>query len=526
MQFDADEFDAQEFEPSNATEDQCWAAIPLLEGTLKARTLNHLGGLAYEREDFRKASMLADQAAVEWQTLGHDDEAAKCLSNAGSCLRSVGDLEQAVPFYMKAAKISSDSGDEEFFALTNVILGSIHNELYEVDKSLEFYLTAMHAAERAESVIQTINALEGVGVGYLNIGSPEIAIDFLQKGFNIASQEGKVKAAANFRTMIAACHQTMNRPDLAIDEIKSARELALLMNDYPLACERGNTMSEIYRALGNFELAIEIAHEVKEVATREKFPKVAAEASANIGHALNCLGQYESAYQLLTSAAEIMKMGGDFATAILAEAGAAHSALGMGNIALAQLRLDTCEKTSQKIDLLKCEREFNLNNPHSMLSLVQFQLEIEIQLAAGKGKPFNFGNKNMEELFALESKAVYQENQSVVNAIVSLKPEFIISAGIPELTSPEGELLTKTLVDLIDSRYFEDDPAKLARFHELQARVRNEKAEATENLSLAITYYLEADQIDKALELSRNLQSQLASRSELSRARAINSRIY
>jgi hypothetical protein len=161
-----------------------------------------------------------------------------------------------------------------------------------------------------------------------------------------------------------------------------------------------------------------------------------------------------------------------------------------------------------------------------MLSLVQFQLEIEIQLAAGKGKPFNFGNKNMEELFALESKAVYQENQSVVNAIVSLKPEFIISAGIPELTSPEGELLTKTLVDLIDSKYFEDDPAKLARFHELQARVRNEKAEATENLSLAITYYLEADQIDKALELSRNLQSQLASRSELSRARAINSRIY
>ena len=91
MQFDADEFDAQEFEPSNATEDQCWAAIPLLEGTLKARTLNHLGGLAYEREDFRKASMLADQAAVEWQTLGHDDEAAKCFSNAGSCLRCVGD---------------------------------------------------------------------------------------------------------------------------------------------------------------------------------------------------------------------------------------------------------------------------------------------------------------------------------------------------------------------------------------------------------------------------------------------------
>jgi hypothetical protein len=50
--------------------------------------------------------------------------------------------------------------------------------------------------------------------------------------------------------------------------------------------------------------------------------------------------------------------------------------------------------------------------------------------------------------------------------------------------------------------------------------------EATENLSLAITYYLDAMDIGKATELSSRLQMELASRSEISRARAINSRIY
>jgi hypothetical protein len=161
-----------------------------------------------------------------------------------------------------------------------------------------------------------------------------------------------------------------------------------------------------------------------------------------------------------------------------------------------------------------------------MLSLVKLQLELEVQLASESGKPFSFANPNMEALFELESKAVFLENQSIVNAIVCLKPEFIVAGGIPELTSPEGELLTKALVELIDGKFFADDPAKLARFHELQSLVRKDMREASENLTLAVTYYLDAGQVDKATQLASALQFQLASGTEISRARAINSRIY
>lgn len=526
MQSDADEFDYQQFDPAAATEEQCWAAIPFLEGSTKALTLNHLGGLAYEREDFRKASVLADQAASEWQRLGHDEEAAKCYSNAGSCLRTAGEIEEAIPFYATAAALAGQSGNEDLYAQTNVILGAMHNEIFDHEKSLDYYETALKSAQNADSESGQIHALEGIGVAYLNMGNLEMALDILQEGLEISSQAGKTKHSAVFRTAIAECHLRMNRPELAVDEINAARELAVLMNDHLIACERGNLTSEIHRALGNFELAIEIADDVRNMAMQFKFPKHAANAGANIGHALNRLGQFESAYQQLTSAAEIMKMGGDFPAAVIAEADAAHAALGMGNLPLAQLRLDACEKSASKIDLLHCHRDYNISDPHSMLSLVKFELELQLQLATKHRVPFQISNENMEELFALESKAVYQENQSIVNSIVALKPEFIVSAGIPELTSPEGELLTKTLVDLIDSKYFEDDPAKLARFHELQGLVRKDRKEAIENLFLAITYYMDADSVDQAKALSTKLQFELASRSEISRARAINSRIY
>lgn len=526
MQFDAEEFDYQQFDPAAATEEQCWAAIPFLEGSTKALTLNHLGGLAYEREDFRKASMLADQAATEWQRLGHDEEAAKCYSNAGSCLRTAGEIEEAIPFYATAAALAGESGNEDFYAQTNVILGAMHNEIFEHEKSLEYYETAYKSAKNAESQTGQIHALEGIGVAYLNMGNLEMALDILEEGFELSSQAGHTKHSAAFRTAIAECHLRMNRPELAIDEINAARELALLMNDHLIACERGNLMSEIHRALGNFELAIEIADEVRQTSMQHKFPKHAANAGANIGHALNRLGQYESAYQHLTSASEIMKMGGDFPAAVIAEADAAHAALGMGNIPLAQLRLAACEKSAEKIDLLHCHRDYNINDPHSMLSLVKFQLQLELQLASSTGVPFQISNENMEELFALENKPVYLENQDIVNSIVAMKPEFIIAGGVPPISSPEGELLTKCLAELIDEKYFITDAKQMGRFHEIQWLVRQEFTEGVENLSLAIAYYLEAGLVDRASELSSMLQSKLMGRSEISRARAINSRIY
>jgi tetratricopeptide (TPR) repeat protein len=526
MQFDSDEFDPQQFDPGSSTEEQCWAAIPFLEGATKALTLNHLGGLAYEREDFRKASVLADQAANEWQRLGHDDEAAKCYSNAGSCLRTAGDIEEAIPFYATAAALAGQAGNEEMYAQTNVILGSMYDEIYEIEKALEYFETAYKAAQNAESATGQIHALEGIGVAYINLGNLEMALDILQEGFDLSSQEGKTKHSAAFRAAIAECHMRMNRPDLAIDEINAARELALMMNDHLVSCERGNLLSAVHRELGNFETAIEIADEVKQAATLHKFPKHAAEASANIGHALNRLGQYESAYQLLTSAAEIMKMGGDFPSAVVAEADAAHAALGMGNVPLAQLRLAGCEQSAEKINLLRCHREYDINDRHSMLSLVKFQLTLQLQLASSAGAPFQITNPNMEELFELENKPVYLENQDIVNSIVALKPEFIIAGGVPAITSPEGELLTKCLAELIDEKYFITDPKQMGRFHEIQWLVRREFQEGIENLSLAIAYYLEAGMVDKASELSGQLQAKLLSRSEISRARAINSRIY
>jgi tetratricopeptide (TPR) repeat protein len=526
MQFDADEFDEQQFDPETATEEECWAAIPHLEGSRKANTLNHLGGLAFERNDFVKASLLANQAAAEWQRFGHDDEAAKCYSNAGSCLRNAGELEQALDFYATAASIASQAGNEEFYSTTNHILGCIHNDLYDREKALEFFLVSLRAAENAESEELMKHAYEGVGVSYLSLGHPEMALDFFQKGYELCSKNGNIKFAAALRTFIGHCYRMMNRPDLAVDEINAARELAVLMKDQTQACDRGNILSALHRELGNFELAIEIADSVKKLAVQERFPKLAATASANIGHAMNRLGQHDSAYELLTTSAEVLKMGGDFSAAVLAEADAAHAALGLGNVALAQLRLAGCEKSAQKINLAECGRESDLNDPHSMLSLVQLQLELEVQLAADTGKPFSLENKSMSALFCLENKAVYLENQDIVNSIMVLKPEFIVAAGIPEITSPEGELLTKTLAELIDEGFFVNDPTRLARFHELQSLVRKDMREATENLSLAITYYLDAMDIGKATELSSRLQMELASRSEISRARAINSRIY
>jgi tetratricopeptide (TPR) repeat protein len=526
MQFDADEFDAQQFDPESSTEDECWAAIPYLEGSRKALTFNHLGGLAFERNDFVKASLLADQAAAEWQRLGHDDEAAKCFSNAGACLRNAGEIEPAIDFYQKAAKISSESGNDEFYSKTNYILGCIFSESFQREKSLECFENSMHAAENTGSNMLMTDAYEGIGVAYLSLGEPEIAMSFLRKGVECCAEEGKIKFAAAFRTWLATCHQMMNRPDLAVDELFAAYELAVLMKDQTLACERGNRLSEIYRELGNFELAIEYASNVKELAVKERFPKLAAIASANIGHALNRLGQYESAYEKLTTAAEVMKMAGDFAQASLIEADAAHAALGMGNIPLAQLRLDSCDQSAKKINLNECNREHDVNNPQSMLSLAKLQLELQLQLATVEGVPFNLANPNMDVLFALESKAAYLENQSIVNAIVALKPEFIVAGGIPEITSPEGELLTKSLAELIDSKYFLDDREKLARFHELQALVRKDLREGFENLTLAVTYYLDAGRVEKACELSAQLQFELANRTEISRARSINSRIY
>lgn len=526
MQFDAEEFDAQQFDPNCATEEQCWAAIPHLEGALRANTLNHLGGLAYEREDFAQAAALADQAGSEWRRLGHDDEAAKCFSNAGSCLNSNGETEQAIERYKTAAEISSNSGNEEFLSITNHAIGCLYKELYDFENAIQYFTNSLKAAENANSKNLIILANEGLGICYMATGNPEIALDLLGKACDLASQEGKMKHAAALKTNIAFCHQMMNQSHLAVDEISAARELALLMNDHPLACERGNQLSELHRRLGNYELAIEIAHTVKETAVREKLPKLAAIAGANIGHALNLLGQHEAAYQQLTTAAEILKMGGNFAEAVLAEADAAHAALAMNNIPLAQLRLDGCEKTSKQIELTDSDRMYDLNDRDSMLSLVKFQLELEMQLATSIGTQFEISNPKMAELFSLENKAAYPENQSIVNAIVALKPEFIVKGGQPELMSPAGELLTKTLAELIDEKYFEDDPAKLARFHELQAQVRNDLPEANENLALALTYYIDAGNFEKAYELSAKLQNRLKSRPEISRARTINSRIY
>lgn len=526
MQFDAEEFDAQQFDPSCSSEEQCWAALPFLQGSLKALTLNHLGGLAYEREEFAKAAMLADQAGTEWRQYGHDDEAAKCFSNAGSCASSNGDHEEAVKYFSTAVEIASMSGNEELLSVTHHMIGHSYNEFRSYDKAIEHFMLSKQCAENADSNNLLIHANEGLGICHMMLWNPEIAIDFFRQGADLAATERKLKIAAEFKTNIARCYQIMNQPQLALEELSAAYELALLMNDHAIVCERGIQISEIHRELGNYELAIEIAHTVRETAIREKFPKLAALAGANIGHALNRLGQYESAYQQLTTSAEVLKLGGNFVEAIEVEADAAHAALGLGNVPLAQLRLEGCEKAISKIDSLENSREFDLNNPHSTLSLVKLQLELSIQLASDSTKQFNLLNDNMESLFEIQNKAEFLENQGIVNEIVAMKPEFIVAAGIPDLVSPEGELLTKTLAELIDENFFANDPSRLARFHELQFQVRKELPEATENLSLAIAYYLDAGDIVKASELSSLLKIIFASRTDISRARAINSRIY
>lgn len=307
---------------------------------------------------FSEAEHIAKQEKIE-------SEQANIVKNIGNCYHMIGDMDNALVYYVSAQGIclKLDSINSNDTINKKLLAGLYHNiALIKNFKGENRVAINLHLKE--EQIRNSINDVEGngiytypsIGSAYMEQGEYSRASDYFYKALKIWEKLKNDKEIASVYDMLGVINEKQDNYHAALENYQKSLEIRNRIGDDYYISFSYNNIGVAYFHLNNYDKALEFYQ--KSLAMKEKFnDKISIRNTlSNISLIYQFKKEYEKSFEYALKTIEISEEFEDLYETTKAQLNAGTSAGYMNDYKTAEKYLSQAFETAKKnnyLDLLK-----------------------------------------------------------------------------------------------------------------------------------------------------------------------------
>lgn len=274
-----------------------------------ARANNNIGSLFSRMQQPDSAQKYLMEALRIDEERGNIPGMAKTYYDLSVMYYRLGKIEQALKYQMESIKINEDQNDTIRLIHGYNVLGNIYSSLDQNHKAIETYIKAIDLDQAYGKMGQSATIYNNISSMLCNDPKTfEEAIEYANKGMEIAIRQNDHLLIAILHTNIAAAYMTVQKPENSIPELHTA--LQHLKKEKSLKELDGIyiTLAQAHLMLGNIDSvyyysqkSIEISAPAKNTKRQQQALNLLFKADSTVGNFISAIDHYQQAIALRDS---------------------------------------------------------------------------------------------------------------------------------------------------------------------------------------------------------------------------------
>jgi tetratricopeptide (TPR) repeat protein len=216
-----------------------------------------LGGVLNSIGDAEEGLTLLHEARQRFEAIGESAEAmvSASISEIGSCLFSLGRLDEAVAAYEDGIRRDEKLGNVRGVAVGKGQIGSIRSDQGLYEEALEAHHEARERFMQLNELSQVAISWHQAGITYQDSGDPEAAEDAYHRALEIETQLGNVAGQAMTLNQLGTLCDLDGRLEEAVLFFQQAVEMSVRGNDLSKEGLYRNNLADVLRQLERYDEA-------------------------------------------------------------------------------------------------------------------------------------------------------------------------------------------------------------------------------------------------------------------------------
>lgn len=299
--FDRRNFDdaASKWEESS----RLWHGLNDRDG--EGASLQRLGVLYYELQQYQKALACDNQTVAIERTVGNRAVEALTLTNIGAVYRELGQRQKALDYDNQALRGQRAVGNRTGEALTLTNFGIVYSDLGKMQKALDSYKQALlierAVGDRADEAL----TLNDVGATYLKVGEIQKAKDYDNQALQIERALGDRRTEENTLNNIGRVYWTTGEQQKALDHYNQALPIERDVGDREGEARTLSNIGAVYSETGEQQKALDYYKQALAVERALDDRTEEARTLSNFGGIYSDVGEKQKALDYYNQALEI-----------------------------------------------------------------------------------------------------------------------------------------------------------------------------------------------------------------------------
>jgi CHAT domain-containing protein/Tfp pilus assembly protein PilF len=288
------------------------------------------GDRAQDREQRLQAIAGYERAAALWRSLRDDPEVALCLYRIGTIYQNLGEMQKALDYHNHALPLWRAAGDRAGQAAALKDIGTDYLRLGENQKALDYYNQALTLRRALADRGGEAATLGNMGVAYRSLGENQKSLDAFNQVLTLTRAVGDRRGEAMTLNNMGGVYFDLGEKRKALEFFSRALPLNRAIGERFNEAGNLNNIGQSYADLGNRHKALDYYNQALPLWRALGYRTGEAWTLQNAGEAYSDLGDKRKALDYYNQALPLNRAAGDRATeaVILNNMGEAYSALG------------------------------------------------------------------------------------------------------------------------------------------------------------------------------------------------------
>lgn len=260
-----------------------------------APACNQLGGMLYEKGNYREALALFREAAAIYRRgrdrLGH----AQCLSNLAGVYHNQGRYARARGHLERALALARAARDPQKISQYTGNLGIIHYQMGEFAQAARRYRRTLDLAERLKLDHLVLAAVGNLALVYQEQGDYGRALGFNQRYLALARAQGNAQVTSYAIGNLGSVYYDLDRYAEALAAFEEHHRITQEIGDKPGRILAADNLGSLYQSWGRPELALRYFRESLGLALELGNCEDASRAETHLGNLHRDRGEHHKA---------------------------------------------------------------------------------------------------------------------------------------------------------------------------------------------------------------------------------------
>jgi CHAT domain-containing protein len=354
-----------------------------------AKALNCLGEVAYHRRLPDDALGFYLEAARLWDRLGDRRGQAQTLVYQGDVHSELSRFDQAEKCYGRARMLWSLVGDKRELAITLVADARLRVRRGEYQLALNGLTEALEVFERMGDPIWTVSTLTGIGWVYQDMGEGRSALEYWERALELFETAGLKSVLADVLIALGETYLAVGDDAAALKRFERALAVADEQGTGPwkaLALRSIGVVHLFRRQPARAREFFDRSLIVQTARAGSGDPRLKAKTLADLGEAAGLDGEQETALEHFDEALALSRAAMDRVAEARALSGLARASLALGDLTAARRHVERALLVAESLRTAVESRDLRASYSASVYDYNELYIDILMRLRAARSE--------------------------------------------------------------------------------------------------------------------------------------------